>query len=163
MNKKLSLDIADSSVVEYESDGKINAYTLDLSDGMPDKIVAHSVSASRPATWLDVLPTDSVPSPWNPPALSQLLRKVLGKLGEETNELATVLFRIHIQGLDALVPGTTKTNRQWLEEEIADVLATSAQTVKHLALDLEFIDTRASKKTTYLEKWYLMPDVQDYK
>jgi len=120
--------------------------------------VSEITSNPRPATWLDsIVPKE--PSPWNPPNLSAPQRKSLGKLGEETNELGTVLFRIHIQGIDEVVPGETKTNRQWLEEEIADVLATSALAVKELKLDMDFIEERMKKKTVYLEKWYMMPDI----
>lgn len=157
-----------SNVVEYESDGGVNEYTLedfidpgkvDLNEGMPNKIV---VTPLRVATWMDVLQPDGKPpepSPWGAPVLPLAERKALGKLGEETNELGTVLFRIHLQGLDEQVPGETKTNRQWLEEELADVMATAALAVKKLNLDLEFITERAKKKTTYLEKWYMLPDI----
>lgn len=136
-------------MTEYESDGRVNTYVTEPAP-QPSK---------RPATWMDAITPDTVPSPWTAPALSQLERKALGKLGEETNELSTVLWRIHIQGLDETIPGETKTNRQWLEEEIADSIATQAQVVKHFKLDLAFIEERAAKKTTYLEKWYLMPPI----
>lgn len=121
--------------------------------------MTEQIGNKRQATWLDAITPSTLPSPWNPPNLTQLERKALGKTGEETNELSTVLFRIHIQGLDEKVPGEdTKTNRQWLEEEIADVMATMALTAKHLKLDVDFIETRFAKKTTYLEKWYMLTD-----
>src|ERR1044071_4922555 len=101
----------------------------EVSADMLEATILTNGLASRPATWIDaIIPKE--PSPWNPPSMSATQRKSLGKLGEETNELSTVLFRIHIQGIDETIPGETKTNRQWLEEEIADVLATAALAVK---------------------------------
>lgn len=154
--------LQDDFAVQLLSENEVSPNMLEaniLANGLATPV---EEPKTRPATWLDAILADGKqpePSPWTPPDLSQLERKVLGKLGEETNELGTVLFRIHIQGLDAVIPGETKTNRQWLEEEIADVLTTAAKAVKHLKLDLDFIETRANKKDVYLEKWYLMPDI----
>ncbi|MGM5087570.1 hypothetical protein ACD589_12835 [Rhizobium sp. 814_E9_N1_1] len=52
-----------------------------------------------------------------------LIHQALGKAGEEASELAAILFRCTIQGLDESDPGTGKWNRKALFDEIADVLA----------------------------------------
>lgn len=59
---------------------------------------------------------------WKPDNNPHQARRI-GKTGEETNELGTVLFRIGIQGIDEIDPGTGKTNRQRFFEEMADVEA----------------------------------------
>lgn len=162
------------NVVEYESDGKVSSYLMAQNySSLEERVAAHVAegiepvvlpvanTGRRPATWLDVITPTTMPSPWTPPDFDPVTRKAINKLGEENSELTTVLFRIQNQtdGLDAIIPGETKTNRQWLEEEIADVMATSALAVKHLKLDLEFIEQRARKKTVYLEKWYMMEPI----
>lgn len=161
-------------MTEYESDGKVNNYgngydintdtTAMQRQRMSEQILAKTATEplpQRPATWLDIITPATMPSPWTPPNFDPVTRKAINKLGEENSELTTVLFRIQNQtdGLDAIIPGETKTNRQWLEEEIADVMATSALAVKHLKLDLEFIEQRAKKKTVYLEKWYMLEPI----
>lgn len=155
-------------IVEYESDGNVSQYNINTDTFEPvspeETIVARPATeplSQRPATWLDIITPATMPSPWTPPDFDSITRKAINKLGEENSELTTVLFRIQNQtdGLDAIIPGETKTNRQWLEEEIADVMATSALAVKHLKLDLEFIEQRAKKKTVYLEKWYMMEPI----
>lgn len=153
----------DDFSIQLLSENEVSTDMLEaniLANGLASRV---EEPKARPATWMDVL-TDGKPpdpSPWIPPEFDPLTRKALNKLGEENSELTTVLFRIQNQteGLDAIIPGETKTNRQWLEEEIADVFATSALAVKHLKLDMPFIEERVKKKTVYLEKWYMMLDI----
>jgi hypothetical protein len=61
-------------------------------------------------------------NPWRP-MTRPIDLKHLGKLGEESNELGAAISRCIIQGIDEREPVTGKPNRQWLAEEIADVLA----------------------------------------
>jgi NTP pyrophosphatase (non-canonical NTP hydrolase) len=94
-------------------------------------------------------------SPWQP-IDSKLELKILGKLGEEASELATVVSRCIIQGVDEVQPVTGKSNRLWLEEEIADVLANISIAAAKYQLDENFITKRAEEKIDYLLAWHEM-------
>jgi NTP pyrophosphatase (non-canonical NTP hydrolase) len=94
-------------------------------------------------------------SPWQP-IDSKLELKILGKLGEEVSELATVVCRCIIQGVDEVQPVTGKSNRLWLEEEIADVLANISIAMARYHLDGDFITKRADAKIDYLTSWHEM-------
>lgn len=61
-------------------------------------------------------------SPWMP-ITDQVLLAILGKMGEESGELATRCCRCIVQGLDELDPDTGRTNRAELAREMADVMA----------------------------------------
>lgn len=61
-------------------------------------------------------------SPWHPMSDAVDL-KHMGKLLEEVNELGSALSRCIIQGIDEKQPVTGKLNREWVEDEMADVLA----------------------------------------
>lgn len=52
--------------------------------------------------------------------------KHFGKLSEELGELQAAVARCLIQGIMECEPVTSKPNKQWLEEEIADVEAGAA-------------------------------------
>ncbi len=49
---------------------------------------------------------------------------VLGKMGEELNELAGRLCRTTVQGVDGIDPKSGLTNREEIVNEISDALAT---------------------------------------
>lgn len=57
---------------------------------------------------------------WKPEA-DVIIHQALGKACEEATELASILARCLIQGLDQSEPVTGKPNRQALFEEIADL------------------------------------------
>lgn len=97
--------------------------------------------------------TDPVASPWEPITDPKLL-KILGKLGEECNELGAAIFRCIIQGLDEHEPVTGKLNREWLEDEIADVLANITNTAERLQLDGDRMHKRADRKIEYHQPWH---------
>jgi hypothetical protein len=79
---------------------------------------------------------------------------VLGKLGEEVTECGTAIFRCIIQGADEKEPVTNKLNREWLEEEIADVMAMLEHTVQHFGLSWERMDERTRRKFNYTAPWF---------
>jgi len=91
-------------------------------------------------------------SPWLPISESRKL-KVLCKLAEECGELTSVISRCIIQGIDELHPITNKSNRQWLEEEIADVLTSMGLIIVELGLDIEFMEERSKVKEKLLAMW----------
>ena len=99
------------------------------------------------------IPTQA-PSDWQPITSKHDLA-VLGKLGEEVNELGSAICRCIIQGVDEREPVTGKMNREWLEEEIADVLALAGTAIRRLGLDEATISERRHRKTAYKEPWFV--------
>ena len=97
--------------------------------------------------------TDSAPSNWQPITNKHDLA-VLGKLGEEANELGAAISRCIIQGIDEKEPITGKINKQWLEEEISDVYALAFLAIKRLNLDNLAITDRSARKIDHKEKWF---------
>ncbi|WP_259667103.1 hypothetical protein [Rhizobium lentis] len=83
-----------------------------------------------------------------------LIHQALGKAGEEAGELATILFRCLIQGLDASEPVTGEPNRRSLFDEIADVLA-ATQWLRDLIGD-EFDQARFDRKLAGFRRWQAM-------
>lgn len=61
-------------------------------------------------------------NPWIPMS-KPIDIKHLGKLAEELGEASSAVARCLIQGIDESEPVTGKLNRQWLEDELADVCA----------------------------------------
>lgn len=94
-------------------------------------------------------------NPWHP-ITDTVDLKHLGKLAEEANELGSATARCIIQGIDECEPVTGKPNRQWLEEEMADVYANMELVQKRFGLDLGRIFSRALEKKTRLMTWHAM-------
>lgn len=91
--------------------------------------------------------------PWKPDT-DPVVIKTLGKLAEELGECSAAVARCLIQGIDEAEPMTGKTNRHWLEEEIADVYANTTLVIRHFRLDLECIGRRCDAKIPQLEAWH---------
>ena len=98
------------------------------------------------------IPQDG-PSDWQPITNKRTLA-LLGKLGEEASELSSAAFRCIIQGVDEVEPTTGKPNRQWLEEEIADVLAMLAIIQHDMGLNQGSIMRRQMRKMNYKQPWF---------
>lgn len=94
-------------------------------------------------------------NPWQP-ITDKLQLKKLGKLGEELGELTSATLRCIIQGVDEVEPVTKKSNRLWLQEEIADVYATLEHVIEEHGLDSHFIVARANEKYERLKTWHEM-------
>src|ERR1017187_428395 len=92
-------------------------------------------------------------NPWTPMS-NPIDIKHLGKLGEELNECGAATARCLIQGIDEAEPTTGKINREWLEDEIADVLANSDLVIDHFNLDVMRIEARRERKKTHLRLWH---------
>jgi NTP pyrophosphatase (non-canonical NTP hydrolase) len=99
--------------------------------------------------------TDKPLNPWHP-MTDPVDLKHLGKLGEESGELCSAVSRCTIQGIDEAEPVTGKVNREWLEDEIADVMANSELVIKHFNLNEARIFARAEKKKSALKLWHVM-------
>lgn len=93
--------------------------------------------------------------PWEP-MRKPIDLKHMGKLGEELGECQAASSRCMIQGIDAAEPVTGKPNREWLEDELADVLANGILNVEHFNLDLDRILARAVRKMALLRVWHGM-------
>lgn len=94
-------------------------------------------------------------NPWHP-MTNPIDLKHLGKLGEEAGELGSAVSRCIIQGINEQDPTSTKTNKEWLEDEIADVWANSNLVINRFLLDVDRIKSRAAKKQAALIKWHDM-------
>lgn len=94
-------------------------------------------------------------NPWHP-IKDAVQLKTLGKLGEELGECSAAVSRCIIQGVEGLEPVTGKSNRQWLEEEIADVIAGISLATELFNLDEAAIRARAAKKVEQLRAWHAM-------
>lgn len=83
-----------------------------------------------------------------------LIHQALGKACEEATELANILARCLIQGLNESEPVTRKPNRQALFEEIADLDA-AVQWLRELVND-EYDEARADRKLNGFRRWQRM-------
>lgn len=95
------------------------------------------------------------PHPWHPIS-NPVDLKHLGKLGEELGECSAVVSRCIIQGVDAYESTTNKINREWLEEEIADVLANIQLVIARFKLNESRIHNRSQIKKEKLRMWHEM-------
>jgi hypothetical protein len=110
---------------------------------------------------LQVTPT-SDPNPWIP-IQNPLDLKHLGKLIEELNEAGSATARCIIQGIDEVEPVTKKSNRTWLQEELADVIANINLVIEHFKLNVPAIEARIDRKYDHLKKWHNMLNNNDHK
>lgn len=94
-------------------------------------------------------------NPWNP-ITSPIDLKHLGKLAEELGEGTAAVSRCIIQGLDEREPVTGKVNREWLEDELADIIANAELNIEHFKLDYARMLGRIGKKKTHLRQWHGM-------
>lgn len=93
------------------------------------------------------------PNPWHP-ITDAVDLKHLGKLAEELNECGSAVSRCIIQGVDECEPVTGKVNREWLEEELADVLANVHLVRERFNLDNDRMTKRAMRKMEHLRAWH---------
>lgn len=93
--------------------------------------------------------------PWVPMTRPIDLKHV-GKLIEELGEAQSALARCMIQGIESTEPVTKKINREWLEEELADVMANVELVVVHFKLDVNRMFERTQLKIERLRGWHSM-------
>lgn len=84
--------------------------------------------------------------------------KALGKFSEELGKCSAAVSRCLIQGIWECEPVTKKPNTEWLEDEIADVLANIAIVLDRFSLDSGRVFTRAEKKLAYIKAWHGMSE-----
>ncbi len=90
-------------------------------------------------------------SPWHPMSDAVDL-KHMGKLAEEVNELGSAIARCIIQGVDEAHPDTGKMNREWLEDEMADVLAGFLLIRERFGVVVD--QARVESKVANLRRWH---------
>lgn len=92
------------------------------------------------------------PSPWIPET-NPVRCAVLGKSVKELSELAGIVGRCQIQGIEGCEPVSGVTNLASLEDEIADVEAL----IEHLKIEFRLshvrIRLRRQRKFDYLNAW----------
>lgn len=93
------------------------------------------------------------PSPWHPMS-DPVDLKHLGKLMEELGEAQSAVARCLIQGIDETDPETDQPNIEWLEDELADVLANINLVSARFELNEDRMNARAAKKMIHLKKWH---------
>lgn len=99
-------------------------------------------------------------NPWRPMS-KPIDQKHIGKLIEELGEATSAAARCLIQGIDEKEPITHKLNRDWLSEELADVLANIDLVVEHFGLDRTRMAVRVDRKKTHLRGWHSMLEGDD--
>lgn len=96
-------------------------------------------------------------SPWRP-MTKPIDLKHIGKLLEELGEATAAASRCAIQGIEESEPTTGKLNREWLEDELADVQANVQLVVAHFGLDWNRMAKRTGRKKVRLRQWHAMLD-----
>lgn len=91
--------------------------------------------------------------PWHP-MKDPVDIKTLGKALEEAGELISAMARCLIQGIDEKEPQTGKSNRQWLEEELADVDATNTLVKERFGVAPK--QQRVEIKKKRLREWHAL-------
>lgn len=90
------------------------------------------------------------------PEPDPVTHQALGKAAEECGELAQILARCLIQGVDNSDPKTGQPNRDRLAEELADVDATISWLFEVLGIDVEAHNRRMDRKITGFREWQSM-------
>lgn len=91
------------------------------------------------------------PNPWHPMTNSVDL-KHLGKLAEASAAVA----RCVIQGIDESEPVTGKPNKEWLEDELSDVMTNISLCLERFALDQNRMMERGVMKAAHLKQWHYL-------
>lgn len=94
-------------------------------------------------------------NPWHP-IKDPVDLKTLGKFLEELNECGSAVARCIIQGVNECEPVTGKINKEWLEDEIADVIAGIHLTIARFGLDTIRMYQRTMRKEKHLKQWHDM-------
>ena len=94
-------------------------------------------------------------NPWHP-MTDMVDLKHLGKLAEELGEATAAVSRCIIQGIDEAEPETGKINRDWLQDELADVMAGILLVIERFKLDDIYMDDRTKRKLQHLKRWHSM-------
>lgn len=125
-----------------------------LDDADPAKV--RGVSKTHPASD-GTAATSWALNPWLPMS-KPIDVKRLGELAEELGEASSAVARCLIQGIGESEPITHKPNKEWLEDELADVAANIELVSEHFGLDLARMMERSERKKIHLKGWHSMLD-----
>lgn len=133
----------------------IDQSCIEVYEKCADELEAALVTprATEPVDEPPLLHESKALNPWQPER-DTLRLAVLGKLGEELGEASSATLRCIIQGIDESEPVTGKPNRQWLQDEIADVYATATMAVELFGLSSTDIARRMERKIQHLRAWH---------
>lgn len=92
-------------------------------------------------------------NPWHP-MINPIDIKNIGKFIEELGECVSAAARTLIQGIDECEPVTGKLNKEWLEDEIADIKANIDLVTDRFKLKIN--ERRIERKKTHLKQWHDM-------
>ncbi len=92
---------------------------------------------------------------WTPTTDLMTLRRA-GKFVEEGGESLAVVARLIIQGIDEIDPGSGKTNRQRLMDELSDLSAQIECSVIAFDLDRSYMERRTAEKMRLMAEWEAM-------
>lgn len=92
-------------------------------------------------------------SPWHPMD-DPVDIKHIGKALEELGEAVSALARALIQGMDEAEPETGKINRDWVQDEFADVKTGIELITRRWDLDRSHMSERQVRKTRHLQQWH---------
>lgn len=94
-------------------------------------------------------------SPWVP-MVRAIDKKHIGKLLEELGEATSAASRCFIQGIYESEPVTGKLNKEWLEDELADVQANTELCIEQFELNTQRMAERVARKKQLLRTWHIM-------
>lgn len=94
-------------------------------------------------------------NPWHP-MTDPVDLKTLGKFAEELGECTAAVSRCIIQGINEAEPVTGVVNREWLENEIADVTAGAQLAAERFNLNEDRMRERMTQKKKRLREWHKM-------
>jgi len=86
----------------------------------------------------------------------ELIRRRLGKTGEEMGEFLQIKERVLLQGIEATNPSTGELLKRELANEVADVYAQLDKTVQALGLSAAWIEKRRDHKKSLMDEWEAM-------
>lgn len=142
-----------------ESEDKDLESRIDTMGTPNDSRTAPTAIVTRTVNPYDVLnPAREKPlNPWQPES-NPITLAVLGKLAEELAEASGIVARCQIQGVGEREPVTLVQNREALQNELADVMATTEMAIKRFGLDVVAMRVRADRKIEHLTRWHQLID-----
>ena len=85
--------------------------------------------------------------------MDEKVKEVMDILQEECAEVIQAVSKISRFGIDNFKPGTPKTNREHLEEELGDMLAMIDIMLEKSVISLEHLEIAKKAKIEKLKKW----------
>ncbi len=81
---------------------------------------------------------------------TELDAAILSRIAQKLGEAISAVSRCIIQGLEGVNAKSNQTNKEWLEDELADVIANSELVIDRFGLDKARIAQRVADKKAFL-------------